>query len=429
MSKSATPSSHLQLVESEASVGVQVPLPVLGALASAESAFLDLCVLVGGQVLESMMEQDRESVCGPRGKHNPDREAVRAGSTSSEVTLGGRRIGMRRLRARRPEGEVPLPSFVYAAGRDPLDRQTEEAIACGVSTRNYTRTLDPLPESTKERSTSKSSVSRRFVALSKKQMTTWLSQPLSDLDLRVLVIDGIHFRDHAVLIVLGIDSDGKKHVLGLREGSTESSGVAQSLLRDLIDRGLDPEVGRVFVIDGSKALRHAIGRVFGRRGLIHRCQIHKRRNILAHLPANLHASVSKVLLESWDMTDAKLAERRLTKLADSLEREHPGAAASIREGLDDTLTFQRLGITGGLYQTLRSTNTIENLNGSIASYTRNVKRWQGGSMLIRWVSSAVLDATSRFRRVRDYRQMGRLVQALDKLEGGNEDVTAAQAVS
>ncbi len=129
------------------------------------------------------------------------------------------------------------------------------------------------------------------------------------------------------------------------------------------------------------------------------------------------------------MTDAKLAERRLTKLADSLEQEHPGAAASIREGLDDTLTFQRLGITGGLYQTLRSTNTIENLNGSIASYTRNVKRWRGGSMLIRWVSSAVLDAASRFRRVRDYRQMARLVQALDHLEGENEDVTAAQAVS
>ncbi len=292
MAKSAIPSSHLQLVESEASLKVQVPLPVLGALASAESAFLDLCVLVGGQVLESMMEQDREAVCGPKGKHDPDREAVRAGSTTSEITLGGRRIGMRRLRARGRDGEVPLPSFVYAADRDPIDRRTEEAIACGVSTRKYARTLDPLPESREERSTSKSSVSRRFVALSKQQMTTWLSQPLSDLDLRVLVIDGIHFRDHAVLIVLGIDSDGGKHVLGLREGSTESSGVAQSLLRDLIDRGLDAEVPRLFVIDGSKALRHAIVRVFDRCGLIHRCQIHKRRNILDHLSANLQASVS-----------------------------------------------------------------------------------------------------------------------------------------
>jgi transposase-like protein len=429
MAKSATSSSHLQLVESEARIGVQIPLPILGALASAESAFLDLCVVVGGQVLESMMEQDREAACGPKGKHNPDREAVRAGSTSSEITLGGRRIGMRRLRARSLDGEVRLPSFVYAADRDPLDRQTEEALACGVSTRKYARTLDPLPDSIKERSTSKSSVSRRFVALSKKQMTTWLSRPLSDLDLRVMVIDGIHFRDHAVLIVLGIDSDGRKHVLGLREGSTESSGVAQSLLRDLIDRGLDTEVRRVFVIDGSKALRHAIVKVFGRSGLIQRCQIHKRRNILDHLPANLHASVSKVLVESWDTTDAELAKRRLMKLADSLEQAHPGAAASIREGLDDTLTFQRLGITGGLYQTLRSTNTIENLNGSITTYTRNVKRWQGGSMLIRWVSSAVLDAASRFRRVRDYRQMGRLVQALDQFQGGKEDVTAAQAAS
>ncbi len=249
-------------------------------------------------------------------------------------------------------------------------------------------------------------------------------QPLHDLDLPVLVIDGIVFRDHTILIVLGIDSDGQ--VLGLREGTTENSRVATALLHDLLERGLDPERARVFVIDGSAALRSAIRKTFERLGAVQRCQVHKRRNILAHLPQTLHASVNKVLVEAWDSPDAKLAERRLRKLADSLESEHPGAAASIREGLEETLTLQRLGVTGALYRTLRSTNTIENLNGSVADYTHNVKRWRGGSMLVRWVSAAVLDASQRFRRIRGYRDLAGLRSALQKNENQGEDTFNAQ---
>ena len=425
MAKHATSSADLQVIESSETISVQLPLPVLGALVDAKSALFDLCVGVGEQVLTALMEHDREAVCGPKGKHDPERNAVRAGSTGSEVTLGGRRIPMRRLRARDARGEVALPSFVFASDRDPLDRHTLEAIACGVSTRKYARSLDPLSE-TEPRSVSKSAVSRRFVALSQQQMTAWLTRPLSDLDLRVLVIDGIVFRDHAILIVLGIDSDGRKHVLGLREGTTENSRVAKALLRDLLERGLDPERARVFVIDGSKALRVAIRKTFDRLGVVQRCQIHKRRNILGHLPEALHASVNRVLVEAWDSTDAELAERRLRKLADSLEREHPGAAASIREGLAETLTLQRLGLSGALYRTLRSTNTIENLNGSVATYTRNVKRWRGGSMLVRWVSASVLDASERFRRVRGYRDLAALALALQKIEDEQEDAIHTQ---
>ena len=420
MAKHDTKSAHLQVVESPKTVAVQIPLPVLGALTNAENALLDLCVGVGQQVLEVLMEHDRKVWCGPKGKQDPDRQAVRAGSTRSEVTLGGRRIPIRRLRARGTEGELALPSFVFAADRDPLDRHTLEAIACGVSTRKYARSLDPLSE-TEERSVSKSAVSRRFVALSQQQMTTWLTKPLDDLDIRVLVIDGIAFRDHTILIVLGIDTDGNKHVLGLREGTTENSRVAQALLRDLLERGLDPEHARLFVIDGSKALRVAIHKTFGRLGVVQRCQIHKRRNILDHLPEALHASVNKVLLEAWDSQDAELAKRRLLKLADALETEHPGAAGSIREGLEETLTLQRLGLQGALYRTLRSTNTIENLNGSVATYTRNVKRWRGGSMLLRWVSAAVLEASGRFRKIRGYRDLADLVSALHRIENNEED--------
>jgi transposase-like protein len=424
MAKHASKFSALQVVEPPRAMSVQVPLPMLDVLANAHNAFFDLCVDVGQQVFSALMEQDREGLCGPKGQHDPHRRASRAGSTSSDITLGGRRIAIRRLRARSREGaELALPSFAFAADRDPLDRHTMEAIACGVSSRKYGRSLERLSEGQEERSTSKSAVSRRFVALSQKQMTAWLSAPLDALDLRVLMIDGIVFHEHTVLIVLGIDADGAKHVLGLREGTTENRQVAKALLRDLLERGLDPERARLICIDGSKALRAAIREVFGSLAPLQRCQVHKRRNILEHLPERLHASVDRILREAWESADADLAKRRLERLASSLEAEHPGAASSIREGLDETLTLQRLGIEGALYRTLRSTNPIENINGSIATYTRNVKRWQGGSMIVRWASAAVLDAEKRFRRIRGYRDLPRLVRALQAIEAEQNNAT------
>ena len=202
MAKHARPSADLQVVESPKTVAVQISLPVLGALVDAKSALFDLCVRMGQQVLGVLLEHDRDPFCGPKGKQDPERKAVRGGSTRSEVTLGGRRIPIRRLGARGAAGELALPSFVFAADRDPLDRPTLEAIACGVSTRKYARSLEPLAVA-EERSISKSAVSRSFVALSQQQMTAWLTKPLHDVDLRVRVIDGIVFWDHAILLVLG----------------------------------------------------------------------------------------------------------------------------------------------------------------------------------------------------------------------------------
>lgn len=413
MRKHARKPAHVQPADPPKAVSVQIPLPMLGVLADLEHAFFDLCIQAGQQVFEAMMEADREQLCGPKGQHQAERTAFRAGSTTSEVALGGRRIALRRLRARGPDGELPLPSFAWAAAGDPLDRHTLEAIACGVSTRKYARSLEPLPAGTRERSVSKSAVSRRFVALSAKQLSDWLSTPLDGLDLPVVMIDGIAFRDHTILIALGIDAQGGKHVLGLREGTTENATVARALLADLLERGLDPDRARLFVIDGAKALRSAIEKTFGKLARIQRCQIHKLRNVLGHLPETLHATVSRALREAWDLEKPDLARRRLERLAGSLEAKHPDAAASIREGLEQTLTLQRLGARGALYRTLRSTNVIENLNGSVASYTRNVRRWRGGSMLKRWVCAAILDAAKRFRRIRGYRDLAALSRALE----------------
>jgi transposase-like protein len=424
MTKHAKKSDHLQLVDQPTTATVQIPLPILGAYASIERSFFELCVNAGQQVLSAMMEQDREDLCGPRWQRDPDRRAGRAGTTPSEVTLGGRRIAINRPRARSTDGgELELPSFAFAASRDALDRHTVDAVACGVSNRKYVRSLDPLPEEVEERSVSKSSVSRRYVAMTTKQMTTWLTKPLGDRHFPIVMIDGIILGDHTVLIALGIDIEGKKQVLGLREGDTENSRVGKALLRDLVTRGLDPERARLFVIDGAKALRSAIRKIFGDLGVVHRCQLHKQRNILGHLPAGMHESVKAILKEAWSLGDAKLAKARLERLASSLETDHPGAAASVSEGLEETLTLQGLGIDGALYRKLRSTNAIENLNSGIAAYSRNVKRWQGGSMVVRWVSAAIVEAEKKFRRVQGWRDIEKLVRALDLIET-KEEATA-----
>ena len=392
---------------------VQLSLNVQGVLRDVQHAFYGLCVNAGKQVLAAMMEADRVALCGARNVPDSSRSAVRGGTTRSSVVLGGQRISVTKPRARSlRRGELELPSFAWAAHRDPLDMATVASIAAGVSTRRYAGTLDELPEPHEPMSASKSAVSRRWVALSEKQLHEWLSCSLKARDLPVVMIDGIHFRERVILVALGIDAKGDKHVLGLREGSTESTRVVRSLLSDLIERGLDADRVRLWVIDGGKALRRAIVDCFGQLALIQRCQEHKRRNVIEHLPEALHASVGRAMRDAWDSANAELAKKQLTRLASSLHAQHPGAAISLREGLEETLTVQSLGIGGALYRTLRTTNPIENLNGSIAHFTRNVKRWKDGQMTLRWVAGALSDAKGRFRKLRGYRDMKFLLAAL-----------------
>jgi len=391
-----------------------MPLPMLAAMSDVRRGFHSLCIEAGRQVLGAMMEHDRTALCGPKWVPNPERTAVRGGSTRSLIVLGGRQIEMPRPRVRSLQGhERALPSFRWAADRDPLDLHTMEAIACGVSTRKYHRILDPVPPAEREVAVSASAVSRRFVAESAAVVATYLSRPLGELDLRVILIDGIVFQDHTILIALGITSSAEKVVLGVREGTTENAGVAKALLRDLIERGLSTEQAVLFVIDGAKALRAAIVALFGTLALIQRCQVHKERNVLDHLGDGAKPGTRRAIRDAYQSTDAVLAERQLERLAKSLEREHPGAAASLREGLAETLTLSRLGITGWLYRSLRSTNIIENLNGSVAHFARNVRRWRDGEMIVRWVATAVREAEKKFRRLKGHKEMPRLLAALD----------------
>ena len=311
-------------------VTIQVPLPVLGVINGVRESFHGLCIATGLQVLEGMMEADRDALCGPKGRHQVERPAWRGGSVDSQVTLGGRQVEVPRLRVRSAEGEVPLASFQWAASTDPLDEHTLAAVAAGVSTRRYASTLDPVPAEVNERATSSSAVSRRFVALSTKRLHAFLSRPLGELDLRVVCIDGKVFRDHCMVIALGIDTQGRKHVLGLREGATETAAVTTGLLSDLVTRGLPTDRTLLFVVDGAAGLRRAITDVFGSRGEVQRCQVHKCRNVLGHLPERLHASVSKALRDAWNLDSADRAARVLERLAGSGARPsrrrsaHPG---------------------------------------------------------------------------------------------------------
>lgn len=394
---------------------VEIALPVAGVLSDVRSAFFGLCVNAGKAVLTAMMEEERAAVCGAKGVPNPTRSAYRGGHTRSQVTLAGQRIAIARPRARHIEaGEATLPSFQWATHRDPLDAATIAAIAAGVSTRRYRTTLDPLPADESAAAVSKSAVSRRFVALSSERLEQWLASRFDRVRLPVVMIDGIHFKDRVVLVALGFDTDGGKHVLGIREGSTENTRVVRSLISDLIERGLDADPPRLWIIDGGKALRRAITEVFGASALVHRCQEHKRRNVLDHLPEHLHASVGRAMKDAWHSKDAALAKRQLERLANSLVKAHPGASASLREGLAETLTLTTLGIDGALYRTFRTTNPIENLNGLVAHYTRNVKRWRDGQMVLRWIGTALHEASGGFRAVRGFRDMKRLVAALEE---------------
>ena len=394
-------------------VTIQVPLPLLGVVNGVREALHGLCIATGMQVLEAMMEADREVLCGPKGRHQVERTVWRGGSVDSQVTLGGRQVELLRLRVRSADGEVPLVSFQWAAATDPMDNTRWPRSLPGCRRAGYAGTQDPVPAGVTERATSSSAVSRRFVALSTGRLQAFLGRPLGELDLRVVCIDGKVFRDHCMVIALGIDTQGRKHVLGLREGATETAAVTTGLLSDLVTRGLPTDRTLLFVVDGAQGLRRAITDVFGARGVVQRCQVHKYRNIIGHLPERLHASVGKALRDAWNLDSADRAARVLERLAGSLERDHPGAAASIREGLEETLTVQRLGLTGALQRTLRTTNIIENLNGSVERYTRNVKRWRGGQMIQRWVASALVEAEPRFRRVRGYRDLLHLVGAPD----------------
>lgn len=374
-------------------------------------------VLAGMECVREVLEAERAEVCGPRYRHDAQRTAYRAGHVPSSLVLAGRRVQVKRPRARSRNGEeVELPSWVAWSAEDPLERRAVEQMLLGVSTRRYARSLEELPGEVGSAGVSKSAVSERFVRGTQKHLQRVQERDLSGLDLKVLYLDGVHFRkEHVVIAAVGVDATGKKHVLGLWEGATENAATATALLENLAERGLRTDRSLLVVLDGSKALVKAVRAVFGTRALIQRCQVHKKRNVLDALPESKRASVKQSLSQAFAAEDHARAKRLLENLARALEREHPGAAASLREGLDELLSVKRLALGDRqLERMLSSTNLIENLIGRARDQSRRVKRWRGGLMMLRWTAAGVLEAERHFRRIMGYKAIEKLVAALQK---------------
>jgi len=297
-------------------------------LVDTKTELLELALRSGLKVFTAMLEEDRTAICGPRYAHEPERPASRAGTTPSEVVLGGRKVTIQRPRVRTTAGEVPLPTFQAMAATDPLDRRVVEQMLVGVATRQYARSLEPLGPEMKSRGTSKSAVSRRFVARTTAQLAAWQSAPLDGLDLVALLIDGVHLGDHCLIVALGIAADGQKHALGLWDGSTENATVCQGLLANLQSRGLRTDRSLLVILDGSKALRKAVRATFGEAALVQRCQVHKMRNILEYLNDRQRPWVQAILRRVYQSADVKTAQRLLVDLARRLEN---GASQCGRE--------------------------------------------------------------------------------------------------
>jgi putative transposase len=387
-------------------------LPLVDLLIDTRAELMELAVASGLKVLNTMLEADRTAICGPRYQHQAERAAARAGRVCSEVVLGGRKVQIRRPRVRADGHEVALPTFEAFANTDPLNRRVVEQMLIGVATRQYGRSLEPAGTEIRTRGTSKSAVSRRFVAKTKSQLAAWRSTAFDALDLVALLIDGVHIGEHCIVVALGIDKTGAKHALGLWDGSTENATVCQSLLADLQDRGLRTDRSLLVILDGSKALHKAVTQTFGSAALMHRCQVHKLRNILEHLPEGQRPWVRAIVARAYKQTEVATARRLLQDLARRLEDRYPSAAASVREGLDETLTVITLGLSDRLRQSLATTNAIESLISRTRHVKRNVKRWRGGQMVLRWTAAAVLEAVKGFRRLKGHKDMPKLVAAL-----------------
>lgn len=381
------------------------------------ASFERFCLTAGVSTLMQMMEQDAAALCGPRHGRGSDRRGHRWGRAAGKLGFHGGKVAVARPRVRARGGaELALPSWEAAQAEDWLGRWAMNLMLINVSTRRFGRAVR-LPEgdlaTTPGAGVSKSAVSRRFVALSAERLVEWMAADLSHLDLLAVQIDGMHVSDELTLLAaVGIDGDGVKHPLGLLEGATENAAVVQALLDNLVERGLDPDVCRLFIVDGSKALIKAIRHTFGRHTPIQRCQVHKARNIIERLPKHLHASVRRTLRQAWELDDAGKAERLMRNLARRLEPVAPGVAASILEGLEEMLTVIRLGLPLPLRRSLACTNIIENMMGTIRRVCRNVKHWRDASMALRWTAAAMQEAAKGFRRLKARKQLSLLRAAL-----------------
>jgi putative transposase len=400
----------------EIAVPEQVVVSMAEIAESAKEGLLALAVGTGLQVIAAMFGEDAERLCGPAGKHNRDRAGYRHGTEAGSVTLGGRRVPVTRPRVRAADssGELHLPSYDLFSSTEILSQLALERMLAGLSSRRYARGLEPAGQVVEAQtaSTSKSAVSRRFVAATETALAELMTRRLDDLDLVAFMVDGVHFGESTCVVALGIGIGGIKHPLAVEEGSTENATLVTDLITGLRDRGLDVTRPILAVLDGAKALTRAVKDVFD-QPLIQRCQQHKIKNVRDKLPERLRTVAERRMRQAYHAESALKAEGLLTELARELDKTHPGAAASLREGMAETLTILRLGVPPTLARTLRSTNPVESMIEICREHSKNVKRWRDGTMALRWCAAGMVEAGHQFRRVNGHLHLPKLRAALD----------------
>lgn len=414
----------------------ELPEQTMFALAdiagAAREGLLAMSVAAGLAVMQTMFEAEVAEVAGAKGRHDPDRVAVRHGTGRGSVTLGGRRVPVTRPRARTTDGhEVPLAPYAHFAADDLLSMVVMERMLAGVASRRHARVAEPVGEQVAgaARSTSRSAVSRRFVKQTETALAELMARDLAETNIKVLMIDGEHLAERCVVVALAITADGTKLPAGLWEGATENKTVVTALLADLVSRGLNYDDGLLLVLDGAKALAAGVREVFGDKAVVQRCTLHKRRNVADHLPDKEKPFVDAKLIKAFGHPDPDQGLANAKALAASLERSYPGAAASLREGLNEMFTVARLGIDGRLAKTLTTSNPVDSMISIARTTNRNVTRWRDGQMVLRWTAAGMLNAERSFRRVKGHKQMPQLVAALHRHAHPTSTTQAEEAVS
>lgn len=385
--------------------------------ADMQEGLLALAVGAGLQVMQAMFTENVAELCGVKGRHDPERAGYRHGTEAGSVTLGGRRVPVQRPRVRAADGsgELQVPAYELFSSTEVLGQMAMTRMLGGLSTRRYRVGLEPVGAAVTASSsaTSKSAVSRKFVAMTETALADLLGADLSKLDLVAFMVDGVYFAEHLCVVALGIDIDGRKHPLGLVEGSTENATVVRDLIVGLRERGLDVTKPILAVLDGSSALRRAVLDVFD-KPVIARCQLHKIRNVTDKLPQHLRPAVGRKMRAAYHADSALVAQVELEALARELAKTHPGAAGSLREGLEETLTVLRLNLPPTLARTFRSTNAVESMIGICREHAKNVKRWRDGQMALRWCAAGMIEAGKQFRRVNGHMHLQTLRAALER---------------
>ena len=370
---------------------VQVPLPMAEVWEELQAEVEHLTGEAGLRIIGAILENEVTQRVGPWHHPGPTAGAVRWGRQPGYVIFSGRKVGVTRPRVRTREGqEVDLDSYARLQHDGRRQRSVREGIVAGLTSRNYRRAVESIVDGY---GIEKSSVSREFVQASAAQLQELCEKKLDGLDLVAILIDGIHLGKQVLVVALGIEISGAKHVLGLWQGATENTTVVKELLEDLVARGLNSEHRYLFVIDGAKALRAGIERVFGERAEVQRCQIHKRRNVAEHLPKSAQGDTVRRIRNAYAMKDYAAAKAELEKIFRQLERINPSAARSMEEGLEETLTVHRLGVGTLLRQSLASTNPIESCFSIVEKVARNVKRWREGEQTLRWTATGFSTTT------------------------------------